>query len=153
MITVLDEDQANLAELREHPFVLWNTMLATPTSATYARWGLTHPYGENWMFSRDCIPPWISREEALDVCARTPREAIDKVQFVGTSAQVLERLQPYLDLGVIDELSLVNYAELCGVKYMASAGEAIVKLLSKVKGIESATGSGVTTLVTEGLST
>ncbi|SPM35059.1 luciferase [Mycobacterium rhizamassiliense] len=153
MITVLDEDEANLAELREHPFVLWNTMLATPTSATYTRWGLTHPYGENWMFSRDCIPPWISREEALDVCARTPREAIDKVQFVGTSAQVLERLAPYLDLGVIDELSLVNYAELCGVKYMASAGEAIVALLSKVKGIEPATGPGVTTLVTEGLST
>src|SRR5271168_3604734 len=145
MITVLDEDEANLAELREHPFVLWNTMLATPTSATYTRWGLTHPYGDNWMFSRDCIPPWISREEALDVCARTPREAIDKVQFVGTAAQVLERLQPYLDLGVIDELSLVNYAELCGVKYMASAGEAIVKLLSKVKGVEAAAGSGVTT--------
>jgi phthiodiolone/phenolphthiodiolone dimycocerosates ketoreductase len=40
---------------------------------------------------------------------------------------------------------------LCGVKYMASAGEAIVKLLSKVKGIESAAGSGVTTLVTERL--
>ena len=54
MITVLDEDEANLAELRGHPFVLWNTMLATPTSATYTRWGLTHPYGENWMFSRDC---------------------------------------------------------------------------------------------------
>ena len=152
MITVLDEDEANLAELREHPFVLWNTMLATPTSATYKRWGLEHPYGEDWMFSRDCVPPWISREEALDVCARTPREAIEKVQFVGTSEQVLKRLQPYLDLGVIDELSLVNYAELCGVKYMASAGEAIVKLLSKVKGVESAPGAGVTTLVNEGLS-
>jgi hypothetical protein len=46
------------------------------------------------VFSRDCIPSWISREEALDVCARTPREATDKVHFVGTSAQVLERLRP-----------------------------------------------------------
>jgi phthiodiolone/phenolphthiodiolone dimycocerosates ketoreductase len=63
---------------------------------------------------------------------------------------VLQRLQPYLDLGVIDELSLVNCAELCATKCMASAGEAIVKLLSKAKGIET-TGGGVTTLVTEGL--
>lgn len=151
MITVLDEDVSHHDELREHPFVLWNTMLATPTSATYKRWGLEHPYDNDWIFSRDCIPPWISREEALDVCARTPREAVDKVHFVGTSALVLERLQPYLDLGVIDELSLVNYAEMCGIKYMASAGEAIVKLLSKAKGLEH-TGAGVTTLFTEGLS-
>ena len=147
MIGLVDDDEEHLAELREHPFVLWNTMLATPTSATFARWGLEHPYGDDFMFSRDCIPPWVSREEALDVCARTPREAIDKVHFYGTPETVLARLEPYLALDVIDELSIVSYAELCGLKYMATAGPAVARLLRGLKGADAPGTGAISTLV------
>jgi hypothetical protein len=126
--------------VRRPPSVIAQSLL-TLDHATKGRVRLLLANGEN----KQMKPYGIARKGANEKLS-------DSLRMV-TSVQVLERLQPYLDLGVIDELSLVNYAELCGVKYMASAGEAIVKLLSKVKGIESATGPGVTTLVTEGLST
>ena len=69
LIAVVHDDEDVLEQLRDHPIVRWNTMLATPTSATYRHWGLEHPYGDDWMFSRDCIPPWVSKEEALAVAA------------------------------------------------------------------------------------
>ena len=34
----------------------------------------------------------MSREEVLDICNRTPREAADRVFFTGSPARVAERL-------------------------------------------------------------
>ncbi len=73
----------------------------------------------------------MSKEEALAVAARTPREAVDKVHFVGTPEQVFARVEPYLALGVTD-IFMVNYSPICDSRYVESgkaAGERLLKMI------------------------
>jgi len=99
LLTIIHPDENFLDEVRDHPIVRWNAMLATPTARVHRQGGLNHPYGDDWTFSRDCIPPWISREEALDVASRTPREAVDRTHLVGTAEQVREKFGRYARRG------------------------------------------------------
>jgi phthiodiolone/phenolphthiodiolone dimycocerosates ketoreductase len=130
-VTMMEDE--NLIEAAiDHPIVRWNTLCGTDSSYFY-KWGLTHPYGADWTYFRDCIPEWISAEEFYDVCARTPREAVGKAQFLGTSASVFKQLQPWLDCGITDVL-VYNTAAMVSVAHMKSAQEANAKLLAKLKG-------------------
>ena len=111
--TVLAEDEGLLDELRDHPIMRWVTMMVVPNSAVYKKWNLEHPFGDNWAYSASLIPYQYTLEEALDVCERTPREAVDHVWFLGTPEQALDRLKPYIAAGVTDML-LINWAPAVG---------------------------------------
>jgi phthiodiolone/phenolphthiodiolone dimycocerosates ketoreductase len=129
---VMVEDE-NLIEVAiDHPIVRWNTLCGTASQYFY-KWGLTHPYGNDYTYFRDTIPEWISREEFYDVCARTPREAVGKAQFLGTSESVFEQLQPWLDCGITDVL-VYNTAAMLSVAHNKSAVAANGALLARLKG-------------------
>jgi phthiodiolone/phenolphthiodiolone dimycocerosates ketoreductase len=130
--TVMCEDDRLVEAAIDHPIVRWNTMLGAP-SQHYTEWGLPHPYGSDYNYMRDCIPEWISKEEFDDVCRRTPREAVSKIQAVGTPDAVLRRLVPWLDCGVTD-LVIYNLAGMCSVAHQKSAVAANAALLAKLKG-------------------
>lgn len=126
-------DEPELVESAvDHPIVRWNTMLGAP-SQHYYEWGLTHPYGRDYNYMRDCIPEWISAEEFRDVTARTPREAVRKVNAVGTPEQVLHQLEPWLDCGVTDAV-IYNLGGLCSAEHQKSAASANATLLAGIKG-------------------
>lgn len=40
---VVDDDEAACDKLRDHPFLRWNTLAYTPTTATFKKWGFEHP--------------------------------------------------------------------------------------------------------------
>lgn len=133
---VIDEDEAVCDKLRDHPIVRWNTLAYTPTTATFKKWGLEHPWGYEWIFSRDAICPWYGQEEVLDACAKLPREAVDKVNFVGTPEEVMVRLEPYLQDGSVTDVMICGFNGLCGVEYMEGSGRAINRLVHMIKGTE-----------------
>lgn len=126
------EDENLVDAAIDHPIVRWNTLCGTHSSYFY-QWGLTHPYGRDWTYFRDCIPEWVSAEEFYDVCNRTPRDAVGKAQFLGTSDSVFKQLQPWLDCGITDVL-VYNTAAMVSVAHQKSAVEATAKLLGKLKG-------------------
>ncbi len=133
---VVDDDESTCDKLRDHPFIRWNTLAYTPTAATFKKWGLEHPWGYEWIFSRDAMCPWYDREFVLDACAKVPREAVDRVNFVGTPEQVMTRLSPYLDSGLVTDVMICNFNALCGIEYAESSGLAINRLVSMIKGVE-----------------
>jgi alkanesulfonate monooxygenase SsuD/methylene tetrahydromethanopterin reductase-like flavin-dependent oxidoreductase (luciferase family) len=55
----------------------------------------------------------MTREEVLDVCDRTPREAADRVFFTGSPEEVAMKIKPYLDAGATD-LLIMNVAPIAG---------------------------------------
>lgn len=84
----------------------------------------------------------------LDACNKVPREAVDKVNFVGTPEQVMKRLAPYLDSGFVTDVMICNFNALCGVEYAESSGLAINKFVSMIKGVEvDANATGFASLV------
>ena len=82
---------------------------------------------------RDCIPEWISADEFHDVSARTPRDAVRKVQVVGTPKDVLGQLEPWLECGVTDAV-IYNLAGMCSRAHQQSALAANAALLAEIKG-------------------
>ena len=133
---VIDEDESICDQLRDHPIIRWNTLAYTPTTATFKKWGLEHPWGYEWIFSRDAICPWYGREEVLDACHQVPREAVDRVNFVGTPEQIMTRLSPYLDSGLVTDVMICAFNGLCGLEYAESSGRAINRLVHMMKGTE-----------------
>ena len=111
---VLGEDEQALDALRDHPIMRWVTMMCVPNSSIWKKWNLEHPFGDNWAYSASLIPYQFSKEAALDVCNRTPREAVDHTWFVGTPEQALDRIKPYVDAGMTDML-LINWAPAVGM--------------------------------------
>jgi phthiodiolone/phenolphthiodiolone dimycocerosates ketoreductase len=129
---VMVEDENLIEPAIDHPIVRWNTLCGTASQYFY-KWGLTHPYGDDYTYFRDTIPEWISREEFYDVCARTPREAVGKAQFLGTSESVFKQLQPWLDCGITDVL-VYNTAAMLSVAHNKSAVAANTALLARLRG-------------------
>jgi phthiodiolone/phenolphthiodiolone dimycocerosates ketoreductase len=112
---ILHEDEKVVDELRDNPIVKWTAMLTNANTNCWTKWGLTHPMGDNWAYSQKLFPYLYSKEEALDICERTPREAVDRAFFTGTSEQVLDRLAPYFEIGM-SHMFLLNWAPIAGVE-------------------------------------
>jgi phthiodiolone/phenolphthiodiolone dimycocerosates ketoreductase len=113
-VVCVTENEAQMEILRDNPYLRWWGMMFLPNSDLYKKWGLgEHPMGPGWMYARKCVPNWYDREQAMDVIARTPREAVDRVSMNGTIEQVAEKLTPYLDAGATHVL-LTNAAPIAG---------------------------------------
>lgn len=114
-MTMLHDDPKVLDALRDQPQVRWMSQMVLPTSNIYKDWGVgPHPMGDNWSYAAKMDRHFaMSREDVLDVCNRTPREAVDHVFFTGSPEQVAEMLKPYLDYGVT-HLLVMNVAPLAG---------------------------------------
>lgn len=113
-VVCVTENEAQMEILRDNPYLRWWGMMFLPNSDLYTKWGLgEHPMGPGWMYARKCVPHWYDREQAMDVIARTPREAVDRVSMNGTIEQVVEKLTPYLEAGATHVL-LTNAAPIAG---------------------------------------
>jgi phthiodiolone/phenolphthiodiolone dimycocerosates ketoreductase len=114
-MTMLHDDPKVLDQLRDQAQVRWMSQMVLPTSNIYKDWGVgPHPMGDNWSYAAKMDRHFaMSREDVLDICNRTPREAVDHVFYTGSAEQVAQMLKPYLDHGVT-HLLLMNVAPLAG---------------------------------------
>lgn len=131
ILSVVHEDPATVKEILQNPLMKWNALGTTPNGRTFRAWGLEHPLGDDWTFSRDCIPPWMPREEVLEVLAQVPDEAMEHTVFAGSADKVFERLQPWLAAGVTDAM-ILNWAGFCGLEYTEGARREEARLLDKL---------------------
>lgn len=115
VMTMVHPDPKVIDELRDHPHVRWMSQMVLPTSNLYKKWGVgPHPMGDDWSYAVKMDRHFaMTKEEALDVCARTPREAVDHVFYTGSPEEVASKLKPFLDRGVTD-LLLMNVAPFAG---------------------------------------
>jgi phthiodiolone/phenolphthiodiolone dimycocerosates ketoreductase len=115
VMTLLHDDPAVLDELRDQVHVRWMSQMVLPSSNLYQEWGVgPHPMGEDWSYAAKMDRHYaLSEAEVLDICRRTPREAVDHVFYTGSVEQVAERLKPFLEAGVSD-LLLMNVASIAG---------------------------------------
>lgn len=97
---LIHDDPAELDRLRDNPYVRWYGFMFMPSSNLLYDHGLEHPMGRDWRYARKCVPYWLSREEAMDLIERTPREAIDVVFHTGSTAEVMAQMDPYIEAGV-----------------------------------------------------
>jgi phthiodiolone/phenolphthiodiolone dimycocerosates ketoreductase len=126
-VVCVTENESQMEILRDNPYLRWWGMMFLPNSDLYKKWGLgEHPMGPGWMYARKCVPHWYDREQAMDVIARTPREAVDRVSMNGTIEQVAEKLTPYLDAGATHIL-LTNAAPIAGYPDLGPALMAALK--------------------------
>jgi phthiodiolone/phenolphthiodiolone dimycocerosates ketoreductase len=114
-MTMVHPDPKVIDRLRDHPHVRWMSQMVLPTSNMYKQWNLgPHPMGDDWAYAVKMDRHWMmTREEGLDVCDRTPREAADRVFFTGSPEEVAMKIKPYLDAGATD-LLIMNVAPIAG---------------------------------------
>jgi alkanesulfonate monooxygenase SsuD/methylene tetrahydromethanopterin reductase-like flavin-dependent oxidoreductase (luciferase family) len=118
---VMTEDEHALPKLVDNPIVKWFAGVILPINTSMFRdWGMPHPYGYDYNYHRDCIPEWVGADEFRLVTSAVPTEAVPKVMFVGTAAQVYAQIEPYLRYGV-SEVAVSNQAAMCGSEFSSAA--------------------------------
>jgi phthiodiolone/phenolphthiodiolone dimycocerosates ketoreductase len=130
-MTMVHPDAKVIDSLRDHPHVRWMSQMVLPSSNLYQTWNLgPHPMGENWAYAAKMDRHFaLPRDEVLDICNRTPREAADRVFFTGSPEEVAQKIKPYLDYGVTDLLTM-NVAPIAGEQnYVPDLREAIRALM------------------------
>jgi phthiodiolone/phenolphthiodiolone dimycocerosates ketoreductase len=113
---LVHEDERELDQLLDSLPLKWATLMLTPNvNNVWKRRGFEHPFGDGWEYSRTLLPYHYSREEAIELTARVPREMVGHGFFVGTPEQVFNQLKPHIDAGVTD-LLLCNWAPFGGAQ-------------------------------------
>ncbi|MEB3071153.1 LLM class flavin-dependent oxidoreductase [[Mycobacterium] vasticus] len=128
ILSVVHEDPTAVTKVLRNPLMKWNAIGTTPSGTTFGQWGLEHPLGDNWIFSRDCIPPWMSREETLAILDKVPEGAMEHTVFAGNAEQVYERIKPWLAAGVTDAM-ILNWAPFAGVEHIEGAQREEARLI------------------------
>ena len=118
-VVCVTENEAQMEELRDTPYLRWWGLMFLPSSDLYAKWGIgEHPMGPGWMYAKTCVPYWYSRKQAIDLINRTPRASVDRVSMNGTIERIAEKLLPYIKAGATHVL-LTNAAPIAGVPDLA----------------------------------
>jgi phthiodiolone/phenolphthiodiolone dimycocerosates ketoreductase len=110
------DDRELLERALDHPTTKWRTLIAAP-APVFRHFGFAHPYGGTFNYMKDIVPEWYTKEDFDDTVNRIPREAVRTFHFFGTSDEVIEQVQPWLDMGVTDTM-IYNVATLCGSEFM-----------------------------------
>ena len=69
-------------------------------AASWAKVGLTHPFGDDFKGNVDFLPESYTRPELDDAIAKVPVEAAQVGLFVGTPEDIVEQLRPFVDAGM-----------------------------------------------------
>jgi phthiodiolone/phenolphthiodiolone dimycocerosates ketoreductase len=114
-MTLIHPDPKVIDRLRDQVHVRWMSQMVLPSSNVYKDQNLgPHPMGDDWSYAAKMDRHYaMTKEEVLDICARTPREAADYVFFCGSPEEVADMLKPYLDQGATD-LLVMNVAPIAG---------------------------------------
>jgi phthiodiolone/phenolphthiodiolone dimycocerosates ketoreductase len=110
---LIDEDDEAVQKHTEHPIIRFDTAAMVTDAKVYKEWGFEHPIRPDYTYARDAISQLWSREDALKVAEAVPPEVVRKARFCGTSQQVADQLQPYIEAGCT-WLNILNFTSLVG---------------------------------------
>jgi len=128
------DDEDLLDQALDHPFSRWNSLVGAP-AAEFEKMGLAHPFGGDYSYYKDVIPEWFSKRDFYDVTSRIPREAAQRINFYGTTDQVIAMMDPWLRCGVTDVM-LYNAAGMGSKEAMAACAAADENLRRHLLGRE-----------------
>ena len=120
------DDRQLLERALDHPLTKWRTLIAAP-APVFEHFGFPHPVGGTFNYMKDIVPEWYTKADFHDTVDRIPREAVRKFHFFGSSDEVLEQVEPWLDMGVTDTM-IYNIGTLCGSEFMEACAEANARL-------------------------
>ena len=107
-IAVITDDAALLQRVLDNPIKKWDAIALVPSGRKWREWGLEHPFGDDWAYSKDMVPMEWSREDALRVIEQVPAEAVRRTHVNGSVAEATDQIQAYIDAGA-DYISVGNY--------------------------------------------
>ena len=83
----------------ENRLAKWGAVVFVPGGKTWQRWGVSHPLGDDWFYSRDLEPNKWTRQQTLDVIDRVPAAVVRDSKMVGTPDEVADQIKGYVDAG------------------------------------------------------
>jgi hypothetical protein len=92
---VLCENNRQISEALESPFVRSFVLNLTPVGHHWSKWGGKHPLGDDWALSLTHRSTKFSRDELLSVCAMMRDEDVQHLMYVGTPEEVASRAAPW----------------------------------------------------------
>ena len=95
---VIDEEHVVCDELLETP-VMKNQMLTLPNEI-YERYGLSHPFGEDFYGLLDYIPSRYDQETILEAIDKIPSKMCDDNSLHGTPDEVIRKIEAYAKVGL-----------------------------------------------------
>jgi phthiodiolone/phenolphthiodiolone dimycocerosates ketoreductase len=98
-VMMLTENDAQKQAALNDPMMKFNSLIACASASRWAKWGLTHPLGEDWAYMKDFCPQWWTKEETLKAISQVPTEAVERMTMIGTAAELQSGLQAYVDAG------------------------------------------------------
>ena len=125
------DDRELLEQAVHHPATKWRTLIAAP-APVFHQLGFSHPYGGTFNYMKDIVPEWYTRDDFYRTVERIPPEAVRKLHFFGTSDEVIDQVQPWLDMGVTDVM-IYNVGSLGGTEAMQACTAANERLRAALK--------------------
>ncbi len=107
-------------------------VLVEPTS-TFERFGVKHPFGENFYPLTDYIPSHYGREQVLDALDKVPSEVAEATLTHGTPEDIAAELKDYVEQG-LEHVVLVNTTAFADVGKARSSFRLSNELLRLIKG-------------------
>jgi alkanesulfonate monooxygenase SsuD/methylene tetrahydromethanopterin reductase-like flavin-dependent oxidoreductase (luciferase family) len=103
------------------PIVKWDSACIIPSGATWRRFGLENPLGDDFHYARDYDPAEWDREAAMGIVEQVLDEAVRGVKVCGTPAQAARQILPFIEAGLTHVL-IGNYASLTNSGDWGDAG-------------------------------
>ncbi|MGD8566213.1 MAG: LLM class flavin-dependent oxidoreductase, partial [Candidatus Bathyarchaeota archaeon] len=128
--TVLDEDHDECVRMLDSPLAK-NYMLTLPNEV-FKRYGVNHPFGENFYGLLDYIPTWYDRKTILDALDKVPRKLCEDHYLYGTPDEVVGRIEDFYDAGM-RHIVLCNMTFFFDVNKVGSSFNCMKKIVEYFK--------------------
>jgi phthiodiolone/phenolphthiodiolone dimycocerosates ketoreductase len=118
------DDDAQLAEILSAPLVkAWMLM---PSAEVLGRFGMRHPFGDNWRGYQDIDPALLPRERVIELLDRVRPEMIMALVPCGTPRQVARQLKGFVEAGV-RVINVMDNGAMAGLKFAATSATRVRK--------------------------
>ncbi len=129
--TILDEEHEECHRMLETPLAK-NFVLILPNEV-FERYGIPHPFGENFYGLLNYIPTRYSREEMLDALEKVPTKMCEDYYLHGTPDEIISEIERYAKIG-LEHIVLWNITFFCDVSKIKSSFKCMKKVLEYFKG-------------------
>ncbi|HEV8622832.1 MAG TPA: LLM class flavin-dependent oxidoreductase [Acidimicrobiia bacterium] len=109
--SVIGPNDAAVTEATENAALRWDAAAMLADTSCWTRAGMKNPLGDDWSYSRDLIPMWWTREDALKIVEQVPPEAVRATRVTGTPAEAAAQIAPFIEAGATHVL-VANYLPL-----------------------------------------
>ena len=129
--TVLDEDHNECLRMLEAP--LAKNYMLTLSSEVFQRYGIQHPFGQNFYGLLDYIPTRYDRKTMLEALEKVPRKMCEDYYMYGTPDEMISRIERFSKVGM-KHIVLFNMTFFFDVRKMKSSFDCMKKVMEYFRG-------------------